>query len=308
MNSFLAADIPAWVPACAGLWLLISAFLGWRRGIVRQIASLFGLVLAVVLGFWLGPIVSPVVPAFGLPSFLRPLLGGMLVGLTICVSMAIFSQIIFRKTDDQGFGFIRLFYGLSGAVLGLIYGLTVLGLAGWGIRFFGSFAEGLNKGAVTASAKQKPQPPANPPPIVSIKRILEASPAAGIFGWLDPIPPNLYQRVHKIGQVFANPSAKDRFLADPSMEAIARNAKILALKADPELQEALRNGEIWTVLRNPKVQLAAADAQLLTALRTVDLDKVMDHALAAQGSSSSAANASAEKNPAPRPNTGHAKP
>jgi uncharacterized membrane protein required for colicin V production len=308
MNSTIAADIPTWVPACAGLWLLLSTWLGWRRGIVRQIASLLGLVLAVVIGFWLGPLISQIVPAFGLPAFLKPLLGGILVGLAICASMAIFSQIIFRKTEDQGFGLIRLFYGLAGAFLGLLYGVAVLGLACWGIRFFGNFADGLNKGNVAANSKTKPQAPSSPPPLVSMKKILEESPAGGILGWLDPLPPKLYQRVHKIGQVFANPSAKDRLLADPSMEVLAKNTKILSLKSDPELQEALKSGDVWAILRNPKIQLAAADAQLLTALRTVDLDKILDHALTVQGPNPTAAAVSPDKSPAPRTNPAHAKP
>jgi hypothetical protein len=93
------------------------------------------------------------------------------------------------------------------------------------------------------------------------------------------------------------------------MELLSKNAKLLALKSDPELQEALRAGNVWEILRNPKLRLAAADAQLLTQFRTVDLEKILDRALAAPVSGGLPPGASAEKVPsAARPASGRAKP
>ncbi len=308
MSSSFSADIPTWVPASAGLWLLTCTWVGWRRGIVRQTASLLGLLIAVFAGFWLSPLIAPVVPTLGLPTFLRPLLGGILVAITIATGISLLSHIIFKKTEDQGFGLIRLFYGFAGAGLGLVYGLAILGLAAWGVRFFGSFAEGLNKGANEATTKAKKQAFAEPAPLVSIKRTLETSFAGNVLEKLDPLPPTLYPRVQRIGQILTNPAAAERLLSDPSMEVFSKNAKILSLKSDPQLQEALRAGDVWAVLRNPKVQLAAADAQLLTTLRTVDLDKVLDRALATPVSGGLPANHTTEKTPAPRTGAGRAKP
>ena len=310
MNTALSADIPSWVPMSAGVWLLTSTWLGWRRGVVRQAASLVGLVLAISAGFWLGPLVSPIVPALGLPNFLRPLLGGCLVGILIWGSVSIFSQIIFRKTEDQGLGVIRLIYGFSGAGLGLLSGLALLALAAWGIRFFGSFAEGLQQGTKAAvHAKGRPQPATEPAPLVLLKKAIEDSNAGSLLGRLDPLSPSVYPRAQKIGQVLTNSAARDRLLADPAMEALSKNAKLLALKSDPELQEALRAGNVWEILRNPKLQIAAADAQLLTQFRTVDFDKILDRALAAPVSGGLLPGAPAEKvAPTPKPAAGRAKP
>ncbi|RFC46169.1 MAG: Colicin V production protein [Verrucomicrobia bacterium] len=280
MNAAISQEIPPWVPLSAGVWLLTSTWLGWRRGVVRQAASLVGLALAIAAGFWLGPLIEPIVPALGLPNFLRPLLGGCLVGVLIWGGVSTLSHIIFRKTEDQGFGLIRLFYGFSGAVLGLLSGLTVLALAAWGVRFFGSFAEGLHQGTKSViQAKGRPHLAAEPAPLVFLKKSIEDSAAGALLWKLDPLSPAVYPRIQKMGQVLTNPAARDRLLADPSMDALSRNAKILALKSDPELQEALRAGNVWEVLRHPKVQLAAADAQLLTQFRTIDLDKILDRAL-----------------------------
>ena len=310
MNVALSQEIPPWVPASAGIWLLASTWLGWRRGVVRQAASLIGLALAIAAGFWLGPLIEPIVPALGLPNFLRPLLGGCLVGVLIWGGVSTLSHIIFRKTEDQGFGLIRLFYGFSGAMLGLLSGLTVLALAAWGVRFFGSFAEGLHLGTKSATqAKGRPQLAAEPAPLVLLKKSIEDSAAGALLWKLDPLSPSVYPRVQKIGQVLTNPSARDRLLADPSMEALARNAKILALKSDPGLQEALRAGNVWEVLRHPKVQLAAADAQLLTQFRTIDLDKILDRALGVSSPNTSSPGTPPEKTtPAARQGASRLKP
>lgn len=308
MSPSLSADIPTWIPASACLWLLANAWMGWRRGVVRQAASLIGLALAVSAGFWLGPFLAPIVPAMGLPNFLRPVLAGCIVGFIVAGAVSLLSHIIFRKTEDQGFGVIRLAYGISGAALGLFYGLAALGIAAWGIRFFGSFAEGLHKGANDSTARTKNHEPTEPARLVLIKNAVEETNAGDLLRRIDPLPPGAYPRVQKIGQVFTNPAAKERFLADPSMEMFSKNSKILALKTDPDLQEALRNGDVWAVFRNPKVQLAAADTQLLTALRSVDLDKLLDRALATPVSGGLPSNPALEKTPASRTGTGRAKP
>lgn len=302
MNAAFSQEIPPWIPASAGIWLLTSTWLGWRRGVVRQAASLVGLALAVAAGFWLGPLIEPIVPALGLPNFLRPLLGGCLVGALIWGGVSTLSHIIFRRTEDQGFGLIRLFYGFSGAALGLLSGLTVLALAAWGVRFFGSFAEGLHQGtksAIQAKGKGRPHLAPEPAPLVFLKKSIEDSAAGALLWKLDPLSPGVYPRVQKMGQVLTNPIARDRLLADPSMDALARNAKILALKSDPDLQDALRAGNVWEVLRHPKVQLAAADAQLLTQFRTINLDNILDRALGFSPPGTPSPGAPAEKAPQP---------
>lgn len=302
MSSFPPSDIPSWVPASAGLWLLGSFWLGWRRGVVRQAASLLGLVLAVALGFWLGPLMAPIVPALGFPSFLRPLAGGILLGGIVWCGVSVISAIVFRKTDDQGLGMIRLFYGISGGLLGLVSGLLVLGLGALGIRFFGAFAEGLHAGSVqTQRAKGRPKATEDSPSLVSLRKTLEDSAPGKFLGRLDPLPPEVYPRLQKLGQVLTSTPARERLLSDPSMEAISRSPKLQALKNDLELQEAMHSGDLWAVLRNPRLQSAAADAQLLTALGAVDLDKALDRALNGPVSGGTpSANRPAERNsPAP---------
>jgi len=285
MPSFLPADIPTWVPACAGFYLLASIWLGWRRGLVREAASLLGIILGAYLGFWAGPILAPAIPAFGFPAFLKPVLGGVVLGILAWSGVMIFSSIIFRKTEEQDFGLIRFFYGVSGAGLGLISAVTMLCLGAWGVRCFGSFAEGLQPTPYKGHHGKPPQTPdSESAPLVSLKKALENSPVGDLLNKLDPLPPNFYPRLQKVAQLLTNPKAKERFMADPIVAPLSKNSKLLALQSDPALLDSLQSGDLWSIIRNPKVLAAASDAQLLTALRASELDRALERALTSGGS------------------------
>ena len=281
-------DIPAWIPACAVLWLLASTWKGWTRGLVRQAVSLAALMAAVTAGMYIGPVLAPALPAIGFPRFLRPLVAGALVAFLIWCMVAAVSTIVFRRTDEQGVGVVRAVYGLGGALLGLLSGLLLLGLGAWGVRLAGSLADGLQTGALAKPLKKGPPPqsPApDPSPIASLKKTVDESPIAAWITKFDPVSPEWYPRLSKIGQALTSQTARERLLSDPSFAAIAKNPRLTALRDDPALQEALRAADLWTLLRSPKVQAAAADTQLLTALRPGELDLALERALRPQSPS-----------------------
>jgi hypothetical protein len=278
-------DIPAWIPVCAVLWLLASTWKGWSRGLVRQAVSLVALMAAVAAGFYIGPLLAPALPAIGFPRFLRPLVAGILVAFLIWGAVTSVSAIVFRRTDEQGVGVVRAFYGLSGAVLGLISGLLLLGLGAWGVRLAGSLADGLQTGALAKPLKKGQSPPPtapDPSPLAALKKTVEESPLSSWLSKVDPISPDWYPRLSKIGQALTSQSARERLLSDPSFAPIAKNPRLAALRDDPALQEALRAADLWTLLRSPKVQAAAADTQLLTALRPAEVDLALERALRPQ--------------------------
>lgn len=274
-------DIPVWIPVCAVFWLLASAWRGWNRGLVRQAVSLVALMLALVAAFYTGPLLAPALPAIGFPRFLRPLVAGALIALLLWATLTSVSSIIFRRTSEQGFGMVRAVYGLGGAMLGLLSGLLLLGLAAWSVRLAGSLADGLQTGVQAKPPKKGLPAPGVPDPstLTSLKKTVEGSPVSAWISKVDPVSPEWYPRLSKIGQVLTNQGARDRLLADPAFEAVTRNPRLLALRDDPELQEALRSADLWALMRSPKVQAAAADTQLLTALRLREVDLALERAL-----------------------------
>lgn len=278
------ADIPTWIPVCALSWLLASTWRGWSRGVIRQCVSLIALIAAIGTAVYAGPLLAPALPALGFPVFIRPIVAGTLIVLLIWGTVATISSIIFRKTDEQGVGLVRTAYGLGGALLGLLSGLLLLGICAWGVRIAGSLADGLQTGArVKSPSKGQPaQVSTEASALPSLKRIIEESPLSAWIAKADPITPEWYPRLGKIGQILASPAASERLLADPAFATIARSPHLASIRNDPDLQDALRSADLWTLLRNPKVQAAAADTQLRTALSLLDVDRALERALRPQ--------------------------
>ena len=283
------AEIPTWIYGCLSFWLLASVWIGWRNGVVRQIASLAALGAAVFCGYRAGPFVAPLIPTLGFPVFLRPVFGGILIGALIWIMAGVMSSIILRRTDDQDFGIIRFAYGFLGAILGLVSGLAIIGLGAWGLRVSGSLAEGIQTGvkprtqskaagAQTATANPQ-QPEQESGLLLLLKKELDASPLGSAMKTLDPVSPKSYQRLAKIGQILGDKQATERLLALPTLQSVSKNPKLLALKDDPEFVAAIRAGNLVEALKNPKLHAAASDTQILTTIGTLDVDKAIDQAL-----------------------------
>lgn len=277
-----SADFPLWVYGCAIMWLLYSLWRGWSLGVVRQAVALVALLVSVVLGYWAGPLVGMVVPAIGFPAFLRPLAGGLLVGGLIWLLINICSAIVFRKTSDQGFGPVRLVFGGLGACLGLVSGAVVLGLGAWAVRWSGSVAEGVH---ASLSARKKPGKTAHASEpedlLLTLKKALDHSSAGSALTLLDPVTPDKYRLLTKIGQVAANPAALERLMAQPNLQPLVDNANIRAVRDDQGLRDAIADGDLLAVLANPRVAALARDSQVIHVLRHLQLEKVLTEALAA---------------------------
>jgi len=281
MSFILPEDIPTWIPLCALFWLLASVWRGWSRGVIRQAVSLGALAGALGIAVYAGPLLAPAIPAIGFPVFLRPLFAGGLVILLIWGTISAISAIVFRKTAEQGVGLVRTAFGLGGALLGLLSGLLLLGICAWGVRIAGSLADGLQTGSqVRSTAKGSSSSfNADASALPSLKKLIEESPAAFWISKFDPIKPEWYPRLGRLGQVLTSPVAIERLLADPALSAVARNPRLASLRGDPTLQEALGAADLWTLLRSPKVQAAAADTKLRDSLNLADLDSALERAL-----------------------------
>lgn len=269
------AEIPDWVLFCLVVWLLGCTWVGYKRGVVRQALAIAALALGWFGAFSLGPMLSPLVPALGFPVFARPIVSGVITGLAVWIVTMLLGAILFKKTSEQSFGIIRIIYGVSGAALGLVFGVSVLVMVAWGVRIFGSFHEGVQKATTRVGRRYGPEPD----PSLSLKRIMDESSLSSFIQKIDPLKSDLYPRLEKAGQLLASPTALDRFLNAPEAFAFARHPKIQALRDDPQFLENLKNGDVLALLQNPRLQAAASDAQLMTAFNALNLEKLVDRSI-----------------------------
>jgi hypothetical protein len=210
------------------------------------------------------------------------LVGGVLLGGLVWLLINIFSAIIFRKTSDQSVGVVRVIFGGLGACLGLVSGCLILALGAWAVRWVGSVQEGMH---TSLSPRKKPGSPnageSSPETLfTTLKSALDHSSTGNLLKSLDPIAPDKYRLLAKMGQIAADPAALERLMAQPNLQPLLHNANVRALRSDTELRDAIQEKDIWKILQNPRIQAAARDSQILHVLRSLNLEKALNEALA----------------------------
>lgn len=282
----------------AGLLVVFSMFRGWREGPMRMLAGLGALAAAYAAGFFGGRALVPMLrAAFDLPDFALAVLGGAALALTVYGIASVMIAILLRRTGDQESGVVRLGYGVSGAAVGLVVGLTVVWIGLLGLRLVGTVAEARLKGerafsraeAVTsrppnaAAPGAPPYAPSQPSKLALSVARLKASVDSGVtsaaLDKVDVIPPQVYDTLGQVAQVVSNPAAAQRFLAFPGTEKLSRHPKLAELAKRQEISEALRRQAYIGLLHHPAVVDAANDPNLAAELRVFDLDAALKFAL-----------------------------
>ena len=88
-----------------------------------------------------------------MPDFVISALGGAILALIVYSVVNTIGTILFKRTGQQGSGLVRLVYGVSGAALGIFFGLFFIWLLVTGIRSVGAVAEAqVNASAPARSA------------------------------------------------------------------------------------------------------------------------------------------------------------
>jgi uncharacterized membrane protein YfcA len=108
------------------LIVTLKAWHGWRLGAVRQGIGLAALVAAAVAGVGGAPLVEPLLPPLtSVAEAARVPLAGMATGLAVYAAITLCAAVLFKKTEHQTIGVIRVGYGFIGALLGAIFGLVI---------------------------------------------------------------------------------------------------------------------------------------------------------------------------------------
>ena len=109
--------------AIAALIVALKTWHGWRMGMVRQAIGLGALGLAVFAGLVGAPMLEPMVePLLALPDAAREPIAGIALGVVVYLAITLTAAVLFKKTEHQTVGVIRMGYGLGGAILGAIVG------------------------------------------------------------------------------------------------------------------------------------------------------------------------------------------
>jgi hypothetical protein len=298
MNSQLqqATGSPVWqlfFISFALVLVLFEIFRGWKRGIARQLARLGGLIAAYFAAFYVGQFAVPLLrPVLKMPDAILSVLAGAALAGVVYVIITGLGTILFKRTSQHNSAFVRFFYGLSGAVLGIAFGAFLVWLVVFGVRSLGAVAGAKvqqeaadqNNAVLHAVDRRRPlngsneESPTLTTSLARLKNSLELGVVGDAVKKADLVPTKTYETLGKVGKVVSDPESAQRFLNFPGAHELSENPKFVALRDDPQITEMISQGRYLDLLQNQKILDAANDPELRAAIMKFDLQGALDYA------------------------------
>ncbi len=300
MKPDLVVGSPLWQTifvSFAVILLLFQVMRGWHLGLPRQLVRLGALVGAYSAALFGGKALLPFLrPLIKVPDFVISAIGGVILAMIVYSLVNTVGTILFKRTGQQSSAPVRFAYGISGAALGVFFGLFFLWIMIVGIRSIGAVAEAqMNAsmpGRVPAFQERPLRPgvatrrtPTNvpdqdslPATMAKLKKSIELGTVGDVVKQTDVLPSGIYDTLAKVGEVFSRPERAERFLNYPGVAELTDNPKLLALRADPEIARMLEEGRLWALLQDERLIEAANDPELARQLKSFDLKKALDYA------------------------------
>ena len=275
----------------AALVLLLEIIRGWRLGLPRQLMRGAAVIAAYAAGYFGGNLMLPLLrPILNWPDFILSMIGGAILALIVYGVIASLGSILFKRTAQHLSGSVRLLYGFSGALTGIVFGLFFIWLILVGIRSVGAVADAQvqahPRAETPASETRSDKPLAlenlDADSLTSFLARLKNSVEMGSLGVVirktDVTPPSVYQTLKDAGTVCANPESARRFLSFPGAVDLSEHPKIVALRNDPEIADLIRHGRIMDLLQNRRILEAANDPTLAAKVKQFDIKKALEFA------------------------------
>lgn len=276
--------------------ILFEIVRGWRLGLMRQVMRVIAIVAAYAAAYFGGQMLVPVArPLLKIPDVVLSILCSAVLALLVYGSVAGVGTIVFKRTRQQGSAFVRFFYGLTGAVIGLFFGAFLVWLVVIGVRSLGAIADAQVHEQASKNVTQPrswhaidvrrgvlDENQANPSLMSTLARLknsLEMGTVGDLVKKTDAIPIRIYATLGKLGQVASNPQTADRFLSFPGARELSEHPKIVALRNDPKIADLFTQGRFLDLLQDQRIIDALNDPTLLDQLRKIDLERALDYSI-----------------------------
>jgi hypothetical protein len=291
-----AAGSPVWQLLFVSFALVLVVYeilRGWRRGGARQLARLGALITAYFAAFFGGRLLLPLArPLLKMPDAIVSIVAGVVLAASVYAIISGLGRILFKRTSQQESAFVRLLYGLSGAVLGVFFGAFLVWLVVVGIRSIGAVAdaqvrEEASQATVVHAVDirrgflgETNQPS---PDLMTLLARLKNSLELGVIGdavkKTDVIPKKNYEILGKVGQIASNPQAAERLLSFPGARELSEHPKIVALRNNREISDMIAQMRLVALLRDQRIIDAANDPTLVEQIKKFDFGAALDYAI-----------------------------
>ena len=291
-----AAGSPLWQAifvSFAIVLILFEVVRGWRLGLPRQLVRVAGLAVAYAAAFLGGKLVVPLArPFLKLPDIILSALGGAVLALVVYGLVASLGTILFKRIGQQNSKLVRVVYGFSGAVIGLFFGALLLWMTVVGIRAIGAVGDAQVRSLASSQAADIHAPDVRrrflgesaeqsttlARSLARLKNSLELGTVGEAVKRTDPVPSQNYETLGKVGSVFSNPKAAQKFLMFPGARELSEHPKIVALRNDPEISDMIAQGRVLDLLQDRRIIDAANDPMLREQIKKFDLQHALDYA------------------------------
>ncbi len=274
--------------------VLFEVVRGWRLGLLRQLVRVAGLAAAYAAAFLSGKLVVPLArPFLKLPDIILAALGGAVLALVVYALVASIGTILLKRIGQQSSELIRVVYGLSGAVIGLFFGAFLLWMTVVSIRAIGAVADAQVRSRASSQATDVHAPDVRrrflaesaeqsttlAMSLARLKNSLELGTVGDAVKRTDPVPSQNYETLGKVGSVFSNPKAAQKFLIFPGARELSEHPKIVALRNDPEISDMIAQGRVLDLLQDQRIIDAANDPMLAKQIKEFDLQHALDYSI-----------------------------
>jgi hypothetical protein len=279
--------------------ILFEVLRGWRRGLARQLARLGALIAAYFVGYYGGNLFGPLArPLLHLPDAVLCMVVGSVLGLIVYIAINGTGTMLFKRTRQHDSAVVRLWYGLSGAALGLFFGVFLVWVVVVTVRSLGAVAEAQVRQQPAAaqenirslhavdrrngSFNETSDASSLMTSLARLKNSLELGTVGSAVKKADVVPPQAYEILGKVGRVFSDPESAQRFLEFPGARDLGENPRIVALREDHEITDLISEGRYLDLMQNPKILAAANDPEVLRKVKSFDLQAALDYAMKRQ--------------------------
>ncbi len=304
-QSAITSGSPVWQIAFisfAAVLILFEIVRGWRLGLLRQVVRIIAVVAAYGAAFFGSRLFLPLLrPFVKAPDIVISAVAGALLAIIVYSVITSLGAILFKRTNQQNSGAIRLLYGLSGGALGILFGAFLVWLMVVGIRAIGSIAEAetrLQASRVAFSTYERPKSESDPTlrihhkptdesaslmiSLVRLKNSIELGTVGNAVKTTDVVPTSTYQTLGKVGQVLSNPESAQRLLNYPGAKELTKNPRIIALRDDPEIFRMIQEGRLLDLLQDPRIIDALNDPALAAQFRDFQFQRALEYAMKRQ--------------------------
>jgi len=293
----VVAGSPLWQAifvSFATVLILFEVVRGWRLGLLRQLVRLAALAAAYAAAFLGGKLVVPLArPFLKLPDIILSVLGGAVLAFVVYALVVSIGTILFKRIGQQNSKLVRVVYALSGAVVGLFFGAFLLWMTVVSIRAIGAVADAQVRSRANSQAtdvhsldvrrrfleESGEQSTTLAASLARLKNSLELGTVGDAVKRTDPVPSQTYEMLGKVGSVFSNPKAAQKFLTFPGAQELSEHPKIVALRNDPEIADMIAQGRVLDLLQDQRIIDAANDSMLRERIKKFDLQRALDYSI-----------------------------